>query len=105
MVGSAKGIGYTKILAYADCGGVLDFAVPGNGAGTLSVSVVVDAVLGTFAQEHASVRNQMADQFSPLHSASLVRTLTRHLGDRNGDLFPSDFLAGDPLFSEVAVGF
>ena len=64
---SAKGIGHRELLTDADRGRFLDLAMSWNGAGALSCGIVVDTMLGTFANEHATVRFQMADQVLALH--------------------------------------
>ena len=60
------------MLANTNRGRLLDLAMSWNGAGALRCRIVVDTVLGTFANEHATVRFQMADQVLALHSALFV---------------------------------
>jgi hypothetical protein len=58
---SAKGIGHTELFADTNCGRILDFTMPWNGTGSLSGGIVVDAVLGPFADKDAAICLQVAN--------------------------------------------
>jgi hypothetical protein len=68
---SAKRVRHTELLADTDRRGILDFAMTRDGAGALRGRVVVNAVLCTFAEKHATISFEMADQVSPLHVTPL----------------------------------
>ena len=58
---STKGIRHIKLFANANRRRVLDFAMPRDGTGSLGGGIVVDAVLGPFAEENAAICLQMAN--------------------------------------------
>jgi hypothetical protein len=60
-VNSTKGMGHIKIFANANRRRILDFAMSWNSGGSLDGKIVVDAVLGPFAEENAAICLQMAN--------------------------------------------
>ena len=63
-------------------GSVLNFTVSRHRAGALCGGVMVDAVIGAFAQQHAAVRFQVPNQVDALHKSR----------DGNRDFFAGNFL-------------
>lgn len=70
---SAKGIRHGELFTNTNSGRLLDLAMSWNGAGALDCGIVIDTVLGTFANEHATIRFQMADQVLALHYSPNLR--------------------------------
>ena len=68
-----KGIRHDELLTNTNRGRLLDLAMSWHGAGALRCRIVVDTVLGTFANERATVRFQMADQVLALHYSPNLR--------------------------------
>ena len=58
---SAQRIGYTELLADANCGRILDLAMSGDRTGPLSGRIVVDAVFGTLTHEHTAASFQVSE--------------------------------------------
>ena len=61
---STKRMWHIQIFANANCRRVLDFAMPRDSGGSLSSGIVVDAMLGSFAEEDAAVCFQMPNWVS-----------------------------------------
>jgi len=55
------GIRHTKLLADANCSGILDFAVPWNSTGSLQSRIEIDAMVSSFPQQKASVPLKVSD--------------------------------------------
>jgi hypothetical protein len=60
-VASTKRIRHVKILADANRRRILDFPMSWHSGGSLGGGIIVDAVLGPFAEESTAVCLQMAD--------------------------------------------
>ncbi len=64
---STKRIGDGELFTNPNRGWVLDLFVSGHSAGSLRGWVVIDAVLGAFAEQDASVPFQVTNQISAFH--------------------------------------
>jgi hypothetical protein len=58
---STKGMRHIEIFANANRRRILDFAMPWDSSSSLGSGIVVDAVLGPFAEKNAAICLQIAN--------------------------------------------
>ncbi len=91
----AQWVGYGKLLTNAHRSWILNFAMAGNRASSLSGWVVINGVFGAFAQQETPVIIEMANQIGAFQTS-------RH---RNFDFFPSNAASWTRLSVQSAIRF
>lgn len=90
-----KGIRNSQLFADVYGRWVLNFLVARHGAGALSLWVVVDTVFRAFANEHATMLLEMADEINTFHKSR----------DRYLDFFACNSRSRTRLFGQFAICF